>query len=225
MKFLHYPLSENLDTIVQKLVQPDSLLIFPTLRAAKRAAREFLNNWDLSWCGFYSMEELRSALILPKQPLLTDEKRLLCLYLVMEESEREFFHIYNYSDIVDWGTRFFDFFEELCEECVTIPDLEEMVNSGSFPLQEWQEIYLQKILTIRGNYQKYINVLGFSDPIFYLNSANISVPWQGLNIFYLNQYYYSALEKQQIKALEDSGNRVTIITHSLEIEGNAETGK
>ncbi len=225
MKFLHYPLSENLDTIVQKLVQPDSLLIFPTLRAAKRAAREFLNNWDLSWCGFYSMEELRSALILPKQPLLTDEKRLLCLYLVMEESEREFFHIYNYSDIVDWGTRFFDFFEELCEECVTIPDLEEMVNSGSFPLQEWQEIYLQKILTIRGNYQKYINVLGFSDSIFYLNSANISVPWQGLNIFYLNQYYYSALEKQQIKALEDSGNRVTIITHSLEIEGNAENWK
>jgi len=225
MKFINYPLSENLDTIVQELAKPDSILIFPTLSAAKRASREYLTNWDLSWRGFYSMEELRSALILPKQPLLTDEKRLLCLFMVMEESERESFHIYNYGDIVDWGKSFFDFFEELCEECIALSDLEEMANSGAFPMQEWQEIYLQKILNIRSNYQKYINALGFSDTIFYLNADNISVPWQNCDIYYINQYYYSGLEKQQIKALEDSGNRVTIITHGLETESNGENWK
>ncbi|MEN6445991.1 MAG: PD-(D/E)XK nuclease family protein [Candidatus Cloacimonas sp.] len=225
MKFINYPLSENLETKVQDLIAPNCLFVFPTLSSAKRAARDYLQNWDLSNCLFYSMEELRAALILPEQPVLTDEKRLLCLYLVMEESEREFFHIFNYSDIVDWGRRFFDFYEELCEECVAIEALEQLPDSGTFHTQEWQEIYLQKIITIRNNYCKFIGSMGFSDAILYLLPENITVPWQGYNIYFINQYYYSALEKRQIKALEDSGNNISIVTHSLEISGNAENWK
>ncbi|HQO18236.1 MAG TPA: hypothetical protein PLJ85_03570, partial [Candidatus Cloacimonas sp.] len=225
MKFLHYPLSENLDTIVRELAKPDSILVFPTLSAAKKAQKDFLAKWDLSWRRFFSMEELRSALILPEQPLLTDDKRLLCLYLVMDESERQNFNIYSYSDIVDWGRRFFDFWEELGEECVSLEELQEKVNSGTFFMQEWQSIYLQKIITIRSNYYKYISALGFSDAIFCLKPANITVPWQGLNFYYINQYYYSALEKQQLKAIEKAGNNVTLVTHGWEIQGDLDNWK
>ncbi|HPB18986.1 MAG TPA: hypothetical protein PLL35_03950, partial [Candidatus Cloacimonas sp.] len=225
MKFIHYPLSENLDTIVRELAKPDSILVFPTLSAAKKAQKDFLAKWDLSWRRFFSMEELRSALILPEQPLLTDDKRLLCLYLVMDESERQNFNIYSYSDIVDWGRRFFDFWEELGEECVSLEELQEKVNSGTFFMQEWQSIYLQKIITIRSNYYKYISALGFSDAIFCLKPANITVPWQGLNFYYINQYYYSALEKQQLKAIEKAGNNVTLVTHGWEIQGDLDNWK
>ena len=225
MKFIHYPLSENLDTIVRELAKPDSILVFPTLSAAKKAQKDFLAKWDLSWRRFFSMEELRSALILPEQPLLTDDKRLLCLYLVMDESERQNFNIYSYSDVVDWGRRFFDFWEELGEECVSLEELQEKVNSGTFFMQEWQSIYLQKIITIRSNYYKYISALGFSDAIFCLKPANITVPWQGLNFYYINQYYYSALEKQQLKAIEKAGNNVTLVTHGWEIQGDLDNWK
>lgn len=225
MKFISYPLSQNLDRIVQELAKPNSILVFPTLIAAQRAEREYLRNWDLSRCNFYSVEELRSALILPQLPIVTDEKRLLCLYMVMEESERDFFHIYSYSDIVEWGRRFFDFFEELCVECIEMETLEQLPNSGIMSMQEWQEKYLEKIIAIRNNYFQFISSLGFSDAIFYLKSENIIVPWQGCEVIYINQYYYSALEKKQIEALEDAGNQVTIVTHGLEISGETDDWK
>lgn len=166
------------------------------------------------------MEDLRENLILPQAPLLTDEKRLLCLYLVMGEEQREFFHILVYNDIVDWGKRFFDFFEELAEECISPETLSGLGESGTFHLQEWQEIYLERILCIYSAYKNYISALGFTDRIFSHNLAGIKVPWQNKEIIYVNQYYYSALERAQLNALEEAGNRVSLVVQGLEFESS-----
>ncbi|GAB1366705.1 PD-(D/E)XK nuclease family protein [Candidatus Cloacimonadaceae bacterium] len=216
MKILSIDFSSDLDKLVYRLAKPDSILIFPTRIAANRASLALNRNWDLQPRIFLSVEELREMLIAPPQPALTDEKRLLCLYLVMKEEMREFFHIFGYSDIVDWGLNFFAFWEELAEEAVEAESLRSLNDSGTFHLQEWQEIYLQKILQIRQDYYNYITALGFTDKIFFLRENAIQVPWTNHDIIYVNQYYYSALEKAQLQALENAGNRITLITQGFE---------
>ncbi len=216
MKILTIDFTTELDSLVYKLAKPDSILIFPTRIAANRASLAISRSWDLQPRRFLSVEELRELLIVPAQPALTDEKRLLCLYLIMPEEMREFFHIYNYSDIVDWGLNFFAFWEELAEENVDAETLLDLNESGTFHLQEWQEIYLQNILSIRMDYYKYITALGFTDKIFFLRESAIQVPWTDYEIVYVNQYYYSALERAQLQAMEEAGNRITVITQGFE---------
>jgi hypothetical protein len=224
VKFVSLGFEKNLDLAVVDLAKPDSILVFPTRIAANRASASLNRNWDLEARLFLSMEDLRDCLILPQAPMLTDEKRLLCLYLVMNEEQREFFHILNYADIVDWGKRFFDFFEELAEECISPETLSGLGESGTFHLQEWQEIYLDQIQSIRSAYKNYISALGFTDRIFSFTADRIRIPWLNKDIIYVNQYYFSALERSQLIALEEAGNRVTLVAQGLEF-ASAETLK
>ena len=196
-----------------------SVFVFPTRIAAGLARQLDMRYWDLADHSYQGMEDFKELLILPETAVLTDEKRLLCLFLVMGEERRESFHILSYGDIVEWGRHFFDFFEELAEECVSAQSLNELKDSGVFHLQAWQETYLEQILQIREDYNNYIGALGFTDRIFYLEVGNICIPWQDYDILFVNQYYYSALDKEIIRALESAGNRVTVIYQGLETDG------
>ncbi len=215
MEFISIGFQENLNQKVSSLAIAHSILVYPTRIAASIATGEFIAEWDLAERNFISVEELQEILIVPHLPVLTDEKRLLCLYLAMGEAHREFFHILTYSDIVDWGKRFFDFFEELADECVEVDSLLELNDSGTFHLQEWQHVYLTRLLAIRSEYYNYIASLGFSDPMFFKTKDNIYVPWKNSRVIFVNQYYYSALERAQIVALEASQNQVFIVSQGL----------
>ncbi|MDD2229675.1 MAG: PD-(D/E)XK nuclease family protein [Candidatus Cloacimonetes bacterium] len=210
------PLSEDLLDAALNGLGTKTILVFPTRAAASIAQRRYMNNWNLQVNYFFSMEDFKEALILPDTSVLMDDKRLLCLYLVMGEEQREFFHILSYGDIVEWGRKFFDFFEELAEECVEVESLAELKDSGVFYMQMWQEHYLERIMQIREDYQSYISALGFTDKLFYLNTDNFHIPWQSYSIIFVNQYYYSNIERQLLTAIEAAGNTVTVLYHGLE---------
>ncbi len=221
MEIKTIPLSDDLLDAAFAKLSDRTLMIFPTRRAAGVANRRFIAEWKLQEATFISMEDFKEATILPSSPVLMDEKRLLCLYLVMGEENREFFHILQYSDIVEWGRKFFDFFDELADEEVAVESLDELKDSGVFYLQMWQETYLERILQIRQDYFNYISGLGFTDKMFYYNEESFVIPWQGYRIIFVNQYYYSKLEIKLIRALEQAGNVVTVLYHGLEVEHGA----
>ncbi len=218
MEIKTIPLSEDLLDAAFSHLSDKTLMIFPTRRAAGVASRRFISDWKLQEASFISMEDFMDACILPSAPVLMDEKRLLCLYLVMGEENREFFHILQYADIVEWGRKFFDFFEELSDEEVDVESLDDLKNSGVFYLQMWQETYLERIQQIRRDYFNYISALGFTDKMFYLHKESIYIPWQNYRIVFVNQYYYSKLEVTLIHALEEAGNEVSVLYHGLEPE-------
>jgi len=56
--------------------------------------------------------------------------------------------------------------------------------------------------------------MNLADPIFFHRASGIRVPFRGYKMVFVNQYYYSKLEKALIKALEDAGNEIVIITQS-----------
>ncbi|MCK9310450.1 MAG: PD-(D/E)XK nuclease family protein [Candidatus Cloacimonetes bacterium] len=225
MELKTIPLNEDLLDAALSGLDTKTILVFPTRAAAGIAQQRYMNNWNLQENYFFSMEDFKEALILPETSVLMDEKRLLCLYLVMGEEQREFFHILSYGDIVEWGRKFFDFFEELAEEGVEVESLTELKDSGVFYMQMWQEHYLERIMQIREDYQSYIGALGFTDKLFYLSTDNFHIPWQGHSIIFVNQYYYSAMERQLITAIETAGNRVTVLYHGLETNKSSDGWK
>lgn len=225
MKILTLSLNDDLQSAAMAACSDKSILVYPTRSAANQARLREMDSWQLQELIFLSMEEFKEALILPDASVLTDEKRLLCLYLVMGEALREFFHILSYADIVSWGNNFFDFFAELAEECVPVESLKELKDSGVFHLQMWQETYLERILAIRADYFSYISALGFTDKIFYLQSQNFCIPYSGYQIVFVNQYYYSALDKALLSSLEANENQVTVIYQGLEVARQGENWK
>ncbi|MDD4310472.1 MAG: PD-(D/E)XK nuclease family protein [Candidatus Cloacimonetes bacterium] len=218
MKFKSIGLNADLLETAMQLTQEKSVLIFPTRIAAGMARQKQMQGWDFTKHIFVGMEEFKEMVVLPEAPILMDEKRLLCLYLVMGEKRREFFHILSYGDIVEWGRKFFDFFEELAEECIQISTLSELKESGVFHLQAWQESYLDAIVQIREDYFSYISAMGFTDKIFCQQPQNIVIPWHNHHLIFVNQYYYSELDKQIIQQAESAANEVTVLFHGLEVD-------
>ncbi|MGC9361800.1 MAG: PD-(D/E)XK nuclease family protein, partial [Candidatus Syntrophosphaera sp.] len=119
-----------------------------------------------------------------------------------------------YFDIVEWGQHFFQLFEELRDERVETEELRSINDNPNINLLEWQEKYLTRVLDIHDRYRDLLKKLNFTDPIFYHRASGIRVPFQGYKMVFVNQYYYSKLEKALIKALEDAGNEIVIITQS-----------
>ena len=83
-------------------------------------------------------------------------------------------------------------------------------------LLNWQEDYLSRVLEIRGRYRNILEELDFSDPIFSWEAAGVQVPYSGRKVVFVNQYYYSGLEKALLDALEQAGKEVVALVQSQE---------
>lgn len=188
-----------------------TVLVFPTKRSATTAERAYFPNWQFEDLSFTSMDELKSSLLLPPASQLQDDKRLLCLYRCLSPEDKDFFHINEYADIIGWGQQFFRFFDDLAEELIDPLSLAGLADSGSFYLQHWQEQHIDSILGIRERYRELVQKLGFTDKLFSGLEEDIFIPWSGYQIIFVNQYYYSVLERELIKALEAAGNRILIL--------------
>lgn len=218
MEFVKIGFNDELLDKALQIAGDDALLIFPTRSASAYAQSHFLEEWDWRDLQFMAMEDFEAAAILADAPVLSEEKRLICLYLVLSDEDKETLHISSYGDIVEWGKRFFDFFGELAEEGIAAEELTELLEKGPYNLQEWQQLYLERILAIRKNYQSYILTLGFTDRIFYLNARNFTNPWGDKALVFVNQFYYNALHKDLLRFLENKGCKICLIFQGLELK-------
>lgn len=213
---INIPFSKDLIEAALKQVTDGCILVFPTRISASKARRRFLEGWALQDCDFVAMEDFKAALLLPPLPRISDDKRLLCLYQALSEEDRAYFHINGYFDIVEWGGSFFQFFEELCDERMDSQILQDLPGRAQMTLLNWQEDYLNRVLEIRGRYRNILEELDFSDPIFSWEAAGVQVPYSGRKVVFVNQYYYSELEKALLDALEQAGNEVVALVQSQE---------
>jgi hypothetical protein len=215
-EYITIPFSDDLTKTALEQAQGSTVFVFPTHVSASRARHEFMRKWALQECDFITMQEFKESLLLPSEPVVSDDRRMLCLYQALSSEHREYFHINGFFDIVEWGNQFFQFFEELCDENLDVETLRNSQSLNHFNLLEWQENYLSKVLEIRANYQELLCKLGFSDPIFFQNKDKTNIVHTGIRYVFVNQYYYSKLEKSLIEAVEAAGNEIIIISQMLE---------
>jgi len=218
---MHYITLDYSDDLLSKtleLVQDKSILIFPTRAAAEIARLTYQKAWTLQDVMWISMEDFKQLLLLSDKPVLDEDKRLICLYQVMSESQREHFHINSFSDLKTWGTQYFQFLSELYEAGIPILSLEERIQNLNLNLRLWQEANLQLIQEITLQYKKYIEQKGFADKIFHAGANQALMPFSGYRIISVNQYYFSVLEKDLLRRCEDAGNAIVLLHHGVEMD-------
>jgi hypothetical protein len=83
-------------------------------------------------------------------------------------------------------------------------DLELLQDSAQLELgtRLWQEEHLARVLAIRQRYHEFIAGLGFTDLIFQLSPEQAVIPFSPRKLVFVNQYYFSKLEKLLVRMLK-----------------------
>lgn len=207
-KYIYVPFNEELNSAAFAEVTACCSLIFPTHASVRQAQRSFMPRWNLEQISWLTIQEFVSSLIPPPLADLQDQKRLLCLWQVLTDEDKAVFHLDNYEDLLSWGHSFFAFFEELKDELI---EVEALKDSTQLNTREWQEDRIQRALDILLRYEDFIKSKGFTDAIFYLDPQNMVLPQKVQKLIFVNQYYFSALEKLLIKSLDEAGFEIVIL--------------
>ncbi len=190
-----------------------ALYIFPT-EAAKRAAwREVQRQWRFESVRFLTMEEWKEALFVDDRPLLREEKRTLAFFASLHPEDKAALHITNYFQSIKTAQEFFDLWEEFNEELVPDDIDFERAEAADVELLGWQKSRFEALRRIKERYRLFIASKGFSDRIFLYKPERLDSAALGdvECITFVNQFYYTALEKALIDRLAAAGKEVTLI--------------
>lgn len=216
-EFRYIKLGEDIKSAVFEEIKNDTWLIYPTERSCREALSAFQKNRQPLSAGFLSMDEFKRKVICSDKIRLQDEKRLVCLYQAMTAEDRAYFHIEKYPDLIDWGQHFFELWEELAEECVEVEELLNRILNNEFSYQVWQLENFERILAVRRQYEQFISARGYTDFIFDQHISNLHAPADVRCYVFVNQYYYTHLERAVIEQLEKIKMQVVIC-----YQGNAD---
>ena len=213
LNFSYISFRQNLITaVLSEQPAEGTVFIFPTEKSKSAAIREFQKNWQFSTTLFLTMEELKSTLFTGNTPLLKEEKRTLAFYTCLTSEDKNALKINNYFQSIELAQNFFDLWEEFNEELVDDRIDEKARSFHNLELQDWQFEMYRLLLTMKNRYQAYIHSQDFDDIIFLYKKHKIDFSHfhEYQRIVFVNQFYYTLLEKVIIRRAADLGKRVEI---------------
>lgn len=213
-KFKFLDFSYNLlhtDMFINK--RDKSLIIYPTANNANLAQAYGQSKWQFEDIVYYSIDEFKKMILQTDKLFLEDDKRVIALYLQLSAKDKAYFHVNDFFDFIKLSNKIFSLFAELAEELIDfslVLTLLEKENINVFP---WQESYYERVLQLIGRYQQWLETRDLSDPIFNTNINNIDLSYFAsyTEVYFINQFYYTAFEKELISLLEKSGKTVTLV--------------
>jgi len=189
-----------------------AVYVFPTEAAKRAAVREYQNRWAFEAIQFLTMEELKQQLFAGERPLLREEKRTLAFFASLTAKDRQFFKISNYFQSIEPAHDFFDLWEEFNEELVAADSVVERLEAAGYELLNWQHEMWKRLRRIKDNYQRFIEDKGFDDILFAGRPEKMSLTLlhEFSTVYFVNQFYYTNLEKKIIEQLEQAGKKVIL---------------
>ncbi len=189
----------------------DTVFVFPTESSKRLAILESQKAWNFADVKFVTMEALKEQLFFTAKPLLKEEKRTLAFYASLTDDDKKKFFIHSYFNSIQLAQQFFDLWEEFNEELVQ-EDIESKFSILDTEILNWQSDTFRRLKSIKSRYQALISSKGFEDLIFVYRSENIRLEELSAfrHVVFVNQFYYTKLEKAIIRAMLAAGKRVTI---------------
>lgn len=201
-------LNENIIQYVLDSVNPEhTVFVLPTFKNKSDAMLRFLDKWNFTNTVFYSFEEFKSLFFKSDFPVISSDKRKLLLYSVMDDQLKSELRITDYFSAISFMDNFFDFWEEIFDECVDPNTLLDTLQkeSGALLLEEQKDFY-KFVLELLNKYDKKLTANKLTDKIFLINKDRISIPAE-LDLIerfvFVNQYYFSNLEESLLKTLQE----------------------
>ena len=205
-KFKFLDFSYNLlqtDSFIEE--KDKSLMIYPTTNNANLAQAYGQNKWQFEDIAYHSIDEFKKMILQTDKLFLEDDKRVIALYLQLSVEDKKYFHVHDFFDFIKLSNKIFSLFAELAEELIEFPQvftLLENENSNVFP---WQKNYYDRVLQLMNKYHQWLEAQSLSDPIFNKNINNIDLSYFATykEVYFINQFYYTAFEKELISLLEE----------------------
>ncbi len=213
VKFKFFNFEDNLLDIEGFVENKDkTIVVYPSKNNANRVQGIFQKNWQFEDILFFSMEELKNIVLATDKSLLADDKRVVALYQVLTDEDKKYFNVSDFFDFIILANKIFSLFEELSEEMVDSSTLLEELHNKAVSLFEWQEDYFTKVLDLLTRYRESLKERGYADRIFFLRQEliNISSFAKYERIYFVNQFYYTGLERKIINLFHEQGKELTL---------------
>ncbi|MBN1559356.1 PD-(D/E)XK nuclease family protein [candidate division KSB1 bacterium] len=217
--FVHIPFTQNLIQVLVEHSTDNTLYVFPTQAGKRATIREFQNHRAFQNIQFLTMEELKELLCRTNKPILKEEKRTLAFFAVLTASDKQFFRTGNYFQSVELARSFFELWKEWNEELIPDNFDQQILRRAGAELLNWQLQTYERLKSIKGHYRHYIEKRGFTDQIFLFDSRffNFDILASFQSVYFINQFYYTALERNIIRHLADEGVK-TVLYYQLAAE-------
>ena len=213
INFSYISFQQNLvATVLSEQSAEGTVFIFPTEKSKSAAIREFQKKWQFSTTLFLTMEELKATLFAGNNPLLKEEKRTLAFYTCLTNEDKNALKINNYFQSIELAQNFFDLWEEFNEELVDDRIDEKSLSFHNLELQDWQFAMYRLLLNIKTHYLAHIHSKGFDDIVFLYKKHKIDFShlYEYHRFVFVNQFYYTLLEKAIIHRAASLGKQVKI---------------
>ncbi len=193
-----------------------TVFIFPTEISKKECLKLFQKNWSWSDARFLTMEEFKESCFRSSFPLLKEEKRTLAFYVALDRSMRQALKIQHYFQSIEAANNFFTFWEECNEELLTEPLDFDLLAGQGVETQEWQRKLYEQLWKIKQSYADLIHHRHFEDVLFTHRLENLDLQdYTDYHHFvWVNQFYYTRLEKELIDRLSATGKQCVIYSQT-----------
>jgi hypothetical protein len=212
IEFKYCSFSENLikKVFVEQPVE-GTAFIFPTESNRRLAIKELQRTWTFTGTLLTTMEAFKELLFFSDRPLLKEEKRILAFYASLTEEDKKKFNVHSYFQSIELAQQFFDLWQEFNEELVD-EKIEARFTPESGEILAWQLDTYRRLRTVKTQYQAFLREKGFDDVLFTHKPDRIQFQeLANYNRFvFVNQFYYTGLEKSIIQRLRNETKDVCI---------------
>ncbi|MBN1542288.1 PD-(D/E)XK nuclease family protein [candidate division KSB1 bacterium] len=202
---------------VQEYARNKTVFVFPTGINKHQAIQTLQRFWSFDDLQIFTMDEFKEHLFYRAQPLIKEEKRTIAFYLSLDDEARRFFKINSYFQSIELAQNFFALWEEFNEERVAETIDPDFFERNGIELVNWQKETFQQLQRIRANYRILLDEHGFQDQIFFSDPRFYDLAdLDAYNRFiFVNQFYYTRLEKWIIDQLSRAEKEVHILYQIL----------
>lgn len=205
-----------LATVLMEQPAEGAVFIFPTEISKKECLRQFQKKWQWSATLFLTMEEFKNSCFPSAFPVLKEEKRTLAFYVALTRSMRQSMKIQNYFQCIEPANHFFTLWEECNEELLADPLDFDLLTDRGLETQDWQRNLYQLLWTLKQNYADLIHQHGFEDILFTHRLENLELQsyLEYQRFVWVNQFYYTRLEKELINRLSAAGKHTIVYSQT-----------
>lgn len=193
MKFTYLNYGDN---ILRKLnTNSKTIVVFSDYSLKNFYLRKREKNILVPEGKIFILDEFQKKIFKTEKMVLTEAKRPLTLYGILNKELKEKLNIQNYYDIIDFADLFFKYYRELSLA------MREKVEG----LQSWQKDYIERFEILKREYDKYLDENNFipNDWIENINNYNDEFLKDYDKIIFADIPYFTPLMKEVLKRMEN----------------------
>ena len=203
MKFIYIDYGKNfINEIKGRKPDRDTAIVFSDYFFKNSYMKNREKNILVLEPEYFTIEEFQKKIFKTDKMILTEAKRPLTLFKILDKSLKDKLKMQNYYDIIDFADLFFKYYREVYS-AMGKPE----------GLQEWQKDYIEKFEILKEKYDVYLKENDFipSDWIEKIENYTEEYIKKFKRIIFVDIPYFTPLMREALKRVSEICNIEVII--------------